>query len=330
MVMHYPCNRKFCVAPMMAWTDTHYRSLARIISKHAVLYTEMVTTPALYYGNMINRHLAFTADEHPIAVQLGGSDVAQMAYATRLCHDYGYDEINLNVGCPSDRVQNGMIGAILMNHPELVADCVRACADNTDKPITVKHRIGLDTPDITYDVVKKFVATVAEKSPCTTFIVHARVAILKGLSPEQNRDIPPLKYDFVYRLKQDFPELEILINGGIQTLEDMYHHLSCVDGVMVGRSAYTMPYDTLIYIDEHIYNTPPKRPLSRVQVVQKYCDYMDTQIAEGVPPSACAKHLMGIFYAQQGGKAFRRYVSENIHKQGATSTIVQDALGFVV
>ncbi len=326
-------DRRFCVAPMMAWTDSHYRSLARIISKHAVLYTEMVTAPALYYSGVVDRHLAYTADEHPVAVQLGGSDIHHMARATQLCHQYGYDEINLNVGCPSDRVQHGMIGAVLMNHPDLVADCVRACADNTDKPITVKHRIGLDNPHIAYDTVKNFVATVAQKSPCSTFIIHARVAILKGLSPKQNRHIPPLKYAFVYQLKQDFPNLEIVINGGIRTVADIQQHLSYVDGVMVGRSAYCTPYDTLVHIDKDIYQTAAiasVAPLSRVQVVQKYCAYVDTQISQGVPLNACAKHLMGMFHAQKGGKAFRRHLSQNMHAKGATTTVIHDALAFVV
>ena len=321
-------NRTFSVAPMMEWTDTHYRSLARIITKHALLYTEMITTPALYYGNTPHKHLTYTPDEHPIAVQLGGSDIPQMVHATKLCNDYGYDEINLNVGCPSHRVQNGLIGAILMNHPELVADCVRACADNTDIPITVKQRIGLNAYNIRYDVVKKFIDIVASTSPCDTFIVHARIAVLQGLSPKQNRHVPPLHYDFVYRLKQDFPKLNICINGGIQTLAHMHHHLQHIDGVMVGRSAYQTPYDTLAYVDRDLYNDTHPIP-TRTEVVMAYCDYIHTQMAKGIALHTCAKHLMGMFHGQKGGKAFRRYLSQHMHKKNASTAVITDALSYV-
>ena len=320
-------DHRFSIAPMMEWTDRHYRVLARIMTKNTLLYTEMVTAPALYYGE-VDKHLQYNDIEHPVAVQLGGSDVEQLAVATKHCHEYGYDEINLNVGCPSDRVQNGKIGAILMREPKLVAECLSAMADNTDKEVTVKHRIGLND-DTDYNIVKNFIDTVAHNSPCTTFIVHARVAKLKGLSPKENRDIPPLKYDFVHRLKRDFPELEIIINGGIRDIKTAQDHLSMgLDGVMVGRSAYNTPYDMLSTIDRDLFgNTTPI--LSRKEVLQSYLPYIEHQLSEGIYLGNIMKHTMGIFHGQSGGKQYRRILSENMHKKGAGISLVEDALTVV-
>ncbi len=319
-------DRTFSIAPMMEWTDRHYRVLARIMTKKTLLYTEMVTAPALYYGE-VDKHLHYNSVEHPIAVQLGGSDIEQLAVATKHCHEYGYDEINLNVGCPSDRVQNGKIGAILMREPLLVAQCLSAMADNTDKEVTVKHRIGLDK-DQDYDIVKNFVETVANNSPVKSFTVHARVAVLKGLSPKENRDVPPLKYDFVHRLKKDFPELEICINGGISTIDMVKEHLNKVDGVMVGRSAYNTPYDTLSTIDRDIFGCE-KPILSRKEVLEAYLPYVQSQLEEGVYLGNIMKHTMGIFHGQKGGKAYRRMLSENMHKKGAGISVVEDAIGML-
>ena len=312
---------------MMEWTDRHYRVLARIISKHTLLYTEMVTAPALVHGD-VERHLQYNDMEHPVAVQLGGSNIDDLVVATKHCNKYNYDEINLNCGCPSDRVQNGKIGAILMREPELVGECVRAMADNTDIPITVKHRIGIDD-DSTYDVVKNFVETVANVSGCKTFIVHARVAVLNGLSPKENREIPPLKYDYVYKLKSDFPEFNISINGGISDMEQIKQHLKLVDGVMVGRSAYQTPYDLLKDIDNELFNADTTPP-SRTAVVEEYTQYMKIQNKAGTPIHTMAKHLMGIFHSQKGGKAFRRYLSENMFDKNVTADVVKQALEFVV
>ncbi len=318
-------DRTFSIAPMMEWTDKHYRVLARIMSKKSLLYTEMVTAPALTYGD-VDKHLKYNEPEHPIAVQLGGSNVDELITATKHCTNYNYDEINLNVGCPSERVQNGKIGAILMQEPDLVVDCLNAMANNTDKEVTIKHRIGVDNND-KYENVKSFVDIVANKTKCKTFIVHARVAILKGLSPKENRQIPPLKYDYVYKLKQDFPELKIIINGGITDLEQVKQHLQFVDGAMIGRSAYQTPYDILHNIDNILFNEN-NEILSRQEVILQYIKYMDTQAKQGTPISTMAKHLMGIFHSQKGGKAFRRYLSENIFDKNTTTDVVKRALEF--
>ncbi|MGB1360893.1 MAG: tRNA dihydrouridine(20/20a) synthase DusA [Alphaproteobacteria bacterium] len=319
-------NRTFSIAPMMEWTDRHYRSLARIISKHTLLYTEMVTAPALVHGD-VERHLKYNKPEHPIAVQLGGSDVDDLITATKHCDKYGYDEINLNVGCPSDRVQNGKIGAVLMQEPELVAQCLKQMADNTDCDVTVKHRIGLDD-DNSYETLKSFVDIVANNSNCKTFIVHARNAILKGLSPKENREIPPLKYDYVYKLKTDFPELEIIINGGITDLNQTKQHLESVDGVMIGRTAYHTPYDLLVNVDNELFNQANKT-MSRIDVVNEYITYMDMEHKNATPIHTMAKHLMGIFHSQKGGKAFRRHLSENMFEKDVTTDVVKQALSLV-
>ncbi|HET8848612.1 MAG TPA: tRNA dihydrouridine(20/20a) synthase DusA, partial [Marinobacter sp.] len=232
-------SRRFCVAPMMDWTTPHFRYLARILSRRALLYTEMVTTGALIHGDT-ERFLRHDASEYPLALQLGGSDAGELAHCARLAEQFGFDEVNLNVGCPSDRVQNNMIGACLMGHPQKVADGVAAMIDATALPVTVKHRIGIDGRE-SWDELCEFIETVAAAG-CRTFIVHARIAILEGLSPKENREVPPLKYDWVYRLKQTYPNLEIIINGGIKTLDECHEHLALTDGVMLGREAYHNPW----------------------------------------------------------------------------------------
>src|ERR1700730_5366088 len=251
-----PSPRRVSVAPMMDWTDRHCRSFHRILTRHTWLYTEMVTTGALLHGD-VARHLAFTPGEAPVALQLGGSEPADLAHSAKLGEQWGYDEINLNCGCPSERVQRGAFGACLMNEPQLVADCVKAMRDAVSVPVTVKHRIGVDAVE-EYGFVRDFVGTIADAG-CNVFVVHARNAILKGLSPKQNREIPPLRYDYAYQLKRDFPDLEFIINGGIKTLSEAHAHLAQVDGVMFGREAYQNP-SILRDVDQQFYGatTQPK------------------------------------------------------------------------
>jgi tRNA-dihydrouridine synthase A len=309
---------------MMDWTDRHDRYFLRLISKHTVLYTEMITTGALLYGDA-ERHLRFNSQEHPVAVQLGGSNPKHLAESAKLCEDYGYDEINLNVGCPSDRVQSGKIGACLMAEPELVADCVAAMVNAVNVPVTVKHRIGIDDND-SYESLNNFVGIVAD-SGCKTFIVHARKAILDGLSPKENRQIPPLQYQKVYQLKQDFPELEIIINGGIKTLSDSQQHLDQVDGVMIGREAYQNPY-ILAQVDPLFYSDG-EAVTSRHDIVKAFMEYIELELAKGTRLQAMVRHILGLFHAQPRGKLWRRHLSENAYKPGAGIDIVEKALELV-
>lgn len=317
-------NRTFTIAPMLDWTDRHCRVFHRLLSQKAVLYTEMVTTGAILFGDK-ERHLHFNTQEHPVALQLGGSDPKALAECAQIAQDYGYDEVNLNVGCPSDRVQNGAFGACLMASPELVADCVQAMRDVVDIPITVKHRIGIDDQE-DYKDMKHFVETVAGAG-CETFIVHARKAWLKGLSPKENRDIPPLKYELVYQLKQELPELEILINGGIKTTEESQAHLQHVDGVMVGREAYQNPW-MLQQVDPVLYGTQPQFE-TRKAVIRAYLEYVQQQREQDVWLNHMSRHLLGIFQGQAGAKQWRRYISENAHKKGAGVEVLQTALDLV-
>lgn len=314
-------NRRFCVAPMMDWSDRHCRHFWRLISRHAVLYTEMVTTGALIHGDT-ERHLRYHDSEHPLALQLGGSDPADLATCARMAEQWGYDEVNLNVGCPSDRVQNGMIGAILMAHPQLVRDCIRAMRDAVDIDVTVKHRIGIDDME-DYAGMLDFVGTVSE-SGCKTFIVHARKAWLQGLSPKENREKPPLKYEMVYRLKQEMPELEIIINGGITDLEQCEQHLQHVDGVMLGREAYQNPY-LLAEVDRTLYQDDHPIP-GREQILKDFFGYVQEQLDEGVYLSHMSRHILGLFQGVPGARQFRRHISENAHKKGAGIEVLEDAL----
>ena len=313
--------RRFCVAPMMDWTDRHYRYFARLISKEAILYTEMVTTGALIYGDK-ERHLQYSSEEHPVALQLGGSNPDELAKCAALAEEYGYKEVNLNAGCPSDRVQNNMIGACLMGHAELVKNCLSAMSEACSLPITVKHRIGIDDFD-SYAFLSDFVGTVKE-SGCKTFIVHARKAHLQGLSPKENREIPPLIYDYVYALKKDYPTSEIIINGGIKTIEECLTHLQNVDGVMVGREAYQNPW-LLADVDSMIY-AKKANSLSRHELVRQLYPYIDDQLRKGQKLSYITRHILGIFSSRPGGKRFRRYLSENAHKENANISTLEEAL----
>nr|WP_174875911.1 tRNA dihydrouridine(20/20a) synthase DusA [Vogesella oryzae] len=297
--------RRLSVAPMLDWTDRHYRYFARLITKHTWLYTEMVTTGALLHGD-VGRHLRYHEAEHPIALQLGGSEPAELAQCARLAQQWGYDEVNLNVGCPSERVQKGAFGACLMAEPQLVADCVKAMRDVVDIDVTVKHRIGIDQID-SYDYMREFVDTVAEAG-CRTFIVHARNAILKGLSPKENREIPPLKYDYVYRLKQERPELEIIINGGIKTNAEIAGHLQHVDGVMVGREAYHNPYLMASWDADFYGDASPVR--SRGKVVEALLPYVAERLQDGSSVRHIARHVLGLFHGEPGGRQWRRLLSD--------------------
>ncbi|WP_268927830.1 tRNA dihydrouridine(20/20a) synthase DusA [Neptunomonas japonica] len=314
-------NRRFCIAPMMDWTDKHCRMFHRVLSQNTVLYSEMVTSGALIFGDK-HRHLAYNEGEHPVALQLGGSDPTDLAKCARLAQEYGYDEVNLNVGCPSDRVQNNMIGACLMEYPEKVRDCMSAMQEAVDIPVTIKHRLGIDNLD-SDELLHHFVDTV-KTSGCNTFIVHARKAILQGLSPKENRDVPPLQYDRVYKLKQAFPELEIIINGGIKTLDDSQEHLKYVDGVMMGREAYQNPY-ILAEVDNALYGTN-QQTMSRIEAIEAYLPYIEEQLRQDVYLNHISRHILGIFHGMPGGKQFRRLISEQAHKRGAGIEVIQQAL----
>lgn len=304
---------------MLDWTDRFYRQFARQITRHTWLYTEMVTTGALLHGNR-DRFLRFDPCEQPIALQLGGSDPAALAQCAKIAEQWGYDEVNLNVGCPSERVQEGSFGACLMAEPQLVADCVKAMRDVVSIPVTVKHRIGIDKVE-EYDYLRNFVDVVAAAG-CSTFIVHARNAILKGLSPKQNREIPPLKYDYVYRLKQQRPELEIIINGGITTLEQTDEHLRHVDGVMIGREAYHNPY-LLVEADARYYGDHHAQP-SRAEIIEALMPFVEQEVKDGVPLKIITRHILGLFQGMRGARYWRRQLSDHVQlKPNDPQLIVQ-------
>ncbi len=298
---------RLSVAPMMDWTDRHCRFFHRLLSQHTLLYTEMVTTGALRHGSL-ERHLRFNAEEHPVALQLGGSDAADLAFAAKLGEQWGYNEINLNCGCPSDRVQRGAFGACLMNEPQLVADGVKAMVDVVSVPVTVKHRIGIDQIE-SYDFVRDFVGTVKEAG-CKVFIVHARNAWLQGLSPKENREIPPLRYELAYQLKKDFPELIIAINGGITRNDQIADHLKEVDGVMIGREAYYNPW-LLSTWDEAFFNSA-ESSITREAVEEAMVAYMERANKEdGCPWYAIARHMLGLYHGQRGGRLWRQVWSNH-------------------
>jgi tRNA-dihydrouridine synthase A len=298
---------RMSVAPMMDWTDRHCRYFHRQLSRHARLYTEMVTTGALLHGD-VPRHLDFDAAEHPVALQLGGSEPADLARCARLGEQWGYDEININCGCPSERVQRGAFGACLMAEPQLVADCVKAMADAVSVPVTVKHRIGIDKTE-SYEFVRDFVGTVAAAG-CTTFIVHARNAWLKGLSPKENREVPPLRYEVVHRLKREFPGLTIATNGGVTTDEQVTAELAEIDGVMVGREAYHHPW-WLARWDELYYGAAPSG-LTREAVEEAMVAYMERQhAAHGTPWASIARHMMGLYNGLPGARRWRQVWSDH-------------------
>jgi len=303
---------KLSVAPMLDWTDRHCRYFLRLISRHTLLYSEMVTTGALIHGDC-ERHLRFDAAEHPLALQLGGSDPADMARCARIGADWGYDEININVGCPSDRVQNGRFGACLMAEPGLVAECVKAMKDVVSIPVTVKTRIGIDDRD-SYEALVDFVGAQAEAG-CDAIIVHARKAWLSGLSPRENRDIPPLRYDVALQLKRDFPDLPMAVNGGIKTLDEAEEFLTQLDGVMIGRETYQNPW-ILAEADRRIFGDD-RAPPDRFQVLDDFIRYAERELAQGTPLGTMSRHILGLFQAQPGARAWRRQISEQAHRKGA-------------
>ncbi|WP_394252969.1 tRNA dihydrouridine(20/20a) synthase DusA [Vibrio profundi] len=316
----YAANR-FSVAPMLDWTDRHCRYFHRLLSQQTLLYTEMVTTGAILHGK--GDFLAYSEEEHPLALQLGGSNPTDLAECAKLAAERGYDEVNLNVGCPSDRVQNGRFGACLMAEPELVADCVSAMKEVTDIPVTVKTRIGIDDQD-SYEFLTNFISTVSEKGGSEQFTIHARKAWLSGLSPKENREIPPLDYNRAYQIKKDFPELVIALNGGITTLEDSIEHLKHLDGVMIGREAYHSPF-ILAEVDQQIFglDTPIKK---RSQVVEEMYPYIEKELSNGASLGHISRHMLGLFQSMPGARQWRRYISENAHKKGAGIEVMQTAL----
>lgn len=306
---------------MMEWTDRHFRYFARLLSRHALLYTEMVTTGALIHGDS-HRFLRHDETEHPIALQLGGSVPTDLAVCARMAEQYGYDEVNLNVGCPSDRVQNNMIGACLMAHPALVADCVRAMLDSVEIPVTVKHRIGINGRD-SYAELRDFVGTVSEAG-CSSFIVHARIAILEGLSPKENREIPPLQYEVAAQLKRDFPTLEFILNGGIRTLEECQRHLDTFDGVMLGREAYHNSY-LLAEVDQQLFASP--RPvMTRSEALTALRPYIARHLAEGGSLAHITRHILGLAQGFPGARRFRQLLSTEVYKTADPMGLMDQAL----
>ncbi|HHN73221.1 MAG TPA: tRNA dihydrouridine(20/20a) synthase DusA [Thermopetrobacter sp.] len=317
-------DTSFAVAPMMDWTDRHCRFFHRILSRRAVLYTEMVTAEAVIHGDR-RRLLGFSPEEHPVVVQLGGSDPATMAEAARICAEWGYDAININVGCPSDRVRKGHFGAVLMKEPETVAACVAAMARAVDVPVTVKCRVGVDDMDTDADL-DRFVDIVADAG-VRTFVVHARKAWLEGLSPKENRERPPLNYARVERLKARRPDLEIILNGGLETIEDCRARLAAVDGVMVGRAAYRRPW-LLAAVDPVLFGEPA--PVSSpLAAMERFLPYVAARLEEGVPLHAVVRHTLGIFHGRPGARLYRRHISENAVRPGAGIEVLLTALDLV-
>ncbi|WP_343211009.1 tRNA dihydrouridine(20/20a) synthase DusA [Alteromonas lipotrueiana] len=316
-------DRRFSVAPMLDWTDRHCRYFLRQLSRHTLLYTEMVTTGAIIFGK--GDYLAFNDAEHPVALQLGGSDATDMARCAVLAQERGYDEVNINVGCPSDRVKNGSFGACLMAQPEMVAASVKAMQQEVDIPVTVKCRIGIDDMD-EYEDFSRFIDIVANAG-CDTFIVHARKAWLKGLSPKENREVPPLNYPRVHQLKQAYPELNISINGGIKTLEQTREQLLQVDGVMMGREIYANPY-LLSQVDATVFDDVYEIP-SRADVVRIMQQYIERQTGPYFKPWHVARHMLGLFQNQTGGRIWRRYLSQHGTGKNPDPNLLMNALGQV-
>ena len=313
-------DRTLSVAPMMDWTDRHCRYFHRLLAPSALLYTEMVTTGAIIHGDA-DRFLAYNPEELPLALQLGGSEPEDLAACARLAEERGFSEINLNVGCPSDRVQRGRFGACLMLEPELVRDCMSAMRDAVDIPVTIKTRLGVDDHD-SYQYMADFVGRVAE-SGCTVFIMHARKALLAGLSPKQNRDVPPLRYDWVYRLKQESPGLQIVINGGIDSLDAVKNHLEHVDGVMLGRAAYHTPW-LLAECQQQLFDG--QAVARREDIIGPMNSYIEKQLSQGVAVKHVSRHLLGLFQGLPGAKAWRRYLSENAYRDDGNTDLLNQAL----
>ncbi len=315
-------GKVFAIAPMMDWTDTHCRVLHRLLTRRALLYTELVTADAILHGDR-QKLLGFDASEHPVALQLGGSEPAALAQAAIIAEEFGYDEINLNVGCPSDRVQSGRFGACLMREPALVADCMAAMRGAVALPVTVKCRIGVDDQD-PEESLRTLIAMSAEAG-VTRFAVHARKAWLDGLSPKENRDVPPLDYDLVYRIKRENPALEITLNGGIQTLDQAEAHLAHVDGVMLGRAAYQNPA-MLLDIDARFFGDPP-RDLDAA--LAEWCLYVERKLKDGVRLHNMTRHMLGMFNGRPGARGFRRHLSENAPRHNAGIAVLRDALALL-
>ena len=319
-------KRTLAVAPMLDWTDRHYRYMARLISKHTWLYSEMVNANAVVHGDS-KRLLMFNSQEQPIALQLGGSEPAILARAAKIAASYGYDEINLNCGCPSPRVQKGAFGACLMREVELVAQCLNAMQEAVDIPVTIKHRIGLDK-ETAYQPLADFVGTLREQTACRIFIVHARNAWLDGLSPKDNRDIPPLRYDYVYRLKQEFPDLQIILNGGVTSNTEIKQHLQYVDGVMVGREAYHNPmlmqhWDALFYGDQH-------QAIDHEEVVSGLVEYVQHELQHSdVSLQHMARHYLGLMHGLVGARQWRRMLSDASLLKNNNAKLIQDAWQFI-
>ena len=307
---------------MMDWTDTHCRVLHRLLTRRTLLYTEMVTADAVVRGDR-RRLLGFDISEHPVALQLGGSDPSMLSEASRITEDFGYDEINLNVGCPSDRVQSGRFGACLMQEPELVADCVAAMRKSVSVPVTIKCRIGVDDQDPEHSL--RTLIRLCAAAGVTRFAIHARKAWLQGLSPKENRDVPPLDYDLVYRVKRENPSLEIVINGGIQNLDEADAHLAHVDGVMLGRAAYQNP-SILLDIDSRFYGDPPR---DLEAALDRWCAYVERHLKAGVRLNSMTRHMLGLFNGRPGARAFRRYLSEYAVRDGAGIAVLRDALALL-
>lgn len=315
---------RLSVAPMLEWTNRDFRYFIRLISRQSLLYTEMVTTGALIHGDRA-RFLAHDELEGPLSLQLGGSNPADLAECAVMAEDWGYDEVNINVGCPSDQVQSGMFGACLMAEPELVAECVAAMQAKVNIPVTVKTRLGIDDQD-SYAFLTRFIDLVSAAG-CQTFILHARKAWLSGLSPKENRDIPPLNYQRVYDVKQDYPELQISINGGIQSLDEVQQHLQHVDGTMLGRVVYHDPY-SLATVDSTIFGDTDQG-LSRHQVVEAMLPYISQRMEHGRSLKSITRHLLGLFQGQPGAKKWRRHLSEHAHLKGARIEVVEQSLALV-
>ena len=306
---------------MLDCTDRHARYFLRLFSKHIVLYSEMITTQAILHGDR-DYLLGFDDSEHPVAVQLGGSDPAQLAEVARICADYGYDEINLNVGCPSDRVQSGAFGACLMAQPEQVAECVQAMKAAVNIPLTVKYRTGIDDQD-TWDELLHFTRLQIDAG-VDALIIHARKAWLNGLSPKQNRDIPPLQYDWVYELKRQFSSSEIIINGGIRTLQECQQHLQRVDGVMLGREPYANPA-MLFDVDSVLFGDAAGAPPERGEILRRFYPYLQSWLDRGMPLTHILRHIIGLYHGQPNGRLWRRYLSEQAFRKGAGIEVIEQA-----
>ena len=314
------------VAPMLDWTDRHCRYFHRLLSPNTLLYTEMVTTGALIYGDR-ERYLQYNKEEHPIALQLGGSDPADLSECSKMTEDHGYDEINLNCGCPSTRVQKGQFGAVLMENPDLVAKCIESMQQATTLPVTVKCRIGIDEQD-SFEFLDKFVSTV-KQAGCSHFIIHARKCWLTGLSPKENRTIPPINYPRATKIKAQHPELSIALNGEIKTLPQIKEHLQTFDSIMIGREAYQNPY-LLNEIEQEIFNTPEDQLLTREQIARAMIPYIEKQLTQGARINTVTRHMMGLFKGQKGGKKWRQALSTLPHKEGVTpEQVIEETLGCV-